>query len=114
MTADTLRLPHCQACQRPHWPPREICPHCLGETVTWQPADGGGQVMATATLHHSLSPDFAPHMPLHVATVALDCGVRAIVFVAGGALKRGTRVIVTSGRGPSGQEALVATPGAAR
>ena len=110
----SLKLPHCTACGRAHWPPREICLHCLGEPIVWQPADGGGEVLATATLHHSLSPSFAPHLPVHVATVALDCGVRAIVFVAEGALPAGSRVDVATATGPSGQEALVATPGAAR
>ncbi|MDA0230472.1 MAG: zinc ribbon domain-containing protein [Proteobacteria bacterium] len=114
MTAGTLSLPHCQSCHRAHWPPREICPHCLSETVAWQPADNGGRVQTTATLHHSLSPNFRPHLPLQVATVWLDCGVRAVVFLADGPLPAGSRVHVESAAGPTGKEAFVATPGAPR
>ena len=106
----SLKLPHCTACARAHWPPREICPHCLGEAVEWRHSSGGGKLLTSAKLHHSLSPDFQPHLPLPVATVVLDCGVRAIVFLTDGPLPGGTRVNVISGRGPTGQEALVATP----
>ena len=108
MSEGALSLPHCEACHRAHWPAREICPHCLGEPVVWRQADGGGRVLATAKLHHSLSPEFRAHLPMHVATVALDCGVRAIVYLEGGPLPSGARINVTSGQGPSGQDALVA------
>ena len=114
MTANTFNLPHCKSCHCAHWPPREICPHCLGDSIAWQPADGGGRVLTTAMLHHSLSPEFSPHLPLQVATVVLDCGVRAVVFVANGPLPAGPRVYVATTTGPTGKEALVAMPGAQR
>jgi uncharacterized OB-fold protein len=105
-----LSLPHCVVCERAHWPPREICPHCLGGEIAERETAGGGTVLSAAMLHHSLAPGFRDHLPLHVATVALDCGVRAIVFAAGGAPAIGGRVTVARGAGPSGQEALVAKP----
>ena len=110
MTEAAIELPHCEACQRPHWPPREICPHCLGEPIHWRQADGAGQVLSMTIVHHSLSDELRPHLPLHVAAVKLDCGVRVIAYLADGPQPSGARVIVTTGSSPSGQEALVATP----
>ena len=109
MTARTFNLPHCKSCHCAHWPPREICPHCLGESIAWQPADGGGRVLTTSTLHHSLSPEFRPHLPLQVATVMLDCGVRTIVYLDGASFDVGGRVTIGLGKSPTGQDALVAT-----
>ena len=106
----SLQLPHCESCARAHWPSREICPHCLGHTIVWRQADGGGRLVTATMLHHSLAPEFRDHLPLQVATVQLDCGTRALVYLAGGQLAIGSRVTVSSGTGPTGKDVLVATP----
>ncbi len=106
----SLHLPHCETCDRAHWPPREICPHCLAGDIAWREAEAGGRVVTATVLHHSLAPEFRDHLPLHVATVQLDCGARALVYLVGGPIDIGSRVTVASGKGPTGQDALVATP----
>ena len=35
-----LVLPWCTSCNRPHWFPRAICPHCGGRTFDWREASG--------------------------------------------------------------------------
>lgn len=110
MREAALELPHCAACQRPHWPPREVCPHCLGEPINWRQADGCGTVLTSCVLHHSLSADLRQHLPLHVATIKLDVGVRVVAFLADGPQASGTQVDVTMGNGPAGDKALVAKP----
>ena len=106
----SLQLPYCGVCVRYHWPAREICPYCLGSEIVWRQAVAGGQVVAATVLHHSLAQEFHEHLPLHIATVRLDCDVRALVYLDGGAVAIGSRVRVLSGKGPTGQDALVARP----
>ena len=33
-------LPWCTACGRPHWFPREACPHCLSDAIEWRGGAG--------------------------------------------------------------------------
>ena len=105
----SLRLPHCQVCARAHWPPREICPHCLGHEIEWQETETGGCVLTATLLHHSLNTNFRYHLPLRVAAVQLDCGVRTIVYLDGASFDVGGRVTIGLGKSPTGQDALVAT-----
>ena len=114
MTKAALELPHCEACHRPHWPPRKICPHCLGDTIVWRQAQGSGNVLTSCVLHHSLSAELRPHLHLYVATIKLDCGARVVAYLADEAQTVGTRVDVIMGSGPSGGKALVAKPIAPR
>ncbi len=98
MTAGAFQLPHCEACRRAHWPAREICPFCLGDAVVWQIVDGAGCVLAATSLQHSLSPAFRSQLPLNVACIGLDCGVRVIAYLAGDLLPTGTRVYLTENK----------------
>ena len=110
MTETSLKLPQCEDCYQPHWPPREICPHCLGGSIALGQVNGGGEVLTSCILHHSLSAELRAHLPLHVGTVALDCGVRVIAYLADGPRQSGARVRVAMGSGPSGKDTLLATP----
>ena len=103
-----LCLPHCQVCARSHWPSREICPYCLGHEIQWTEIESSGSVVTATLLHHSLEPRFREHLPVCVATIQLDCGVCVLVYLDSGDLAIGDRVIVSTGTGPTGQEALVA------
>ena len=98
MIGSAIELPHCQACDRPHWPAREICPFCLGDTVVWRQVAGAGSVLAATILHHSLSPAFRPQLPMTIVAVGLDCGVRVIAHLDGDVLATGTRVCLTANR----------------
>ena len=71
-----LVLQWCTDCERPIWYPREVCPGCLGESLEWRDAGGGGVVYA-CTVEHKASP------PYVVALVELDEGVRLLSNVVG-------------------------------
>jgi uncharacterized OB-fold protein len=63
-------------CERPVWYPRDVCPGCLGESLEWRTASGGGVVYA-CTVEHKAEP------PYVVALVELDEGVRMLTNVVG-------------------------------
>jgi uncharacterized OB-fold protein len=72
-----LELPWCRACERPHWYPREVCPHCLGP-IEWRPASGRGVVYAASVMPKPAMPLLADRVPYVVALVDLDEGVRVM------------------------------------
>lgn len=79
-----LVLPWCAVCGRPHWYPREVCPHCLGDDLEWRPADGSGVVYAVSVQHRP-GPGRDPAAgPYAVALVDLPEGVRMMGNVVGG------------------------------
>jgi hypothetical protein len=39
-----LMLRRCSACQKTHWYPRPICPHCFGDAPDWFEAAGTGTI----------------------------------------------------------------------
>lgn len=76
-----LSLQHCRDCGSVQYPPRELCRQCLGDVLVWRPTPGGGRLVSSIELHHSLWEYFKRRLvekPWPVASVRLDCGV--IVF----------------------------------
>lgn len=43
-------IPLCQACNRHHFFPRVICPHCGADSLRWVSPSGQGTVYATTTV----------------------------------------------------------------
>ena len=39
-----LMLRRCSACQKTHWYPRPVCPHCFGDATEWFEAAGTGEI----------------------------------------------------------------------
>lgn len=74
-------LPWCAACGRPHWYPREVCPHCLADAIEWRPASGRGVVYAASTMPRPAMPMLAGRVPYVVALVELEEGVRMMTNV---------------------------------
>ncbi|MDB5416137.1 MAG: hypothetical protein JWR10_4472 [Rubritepida sp.] len=83
-----LRLQHCDGCARAVFPPRIFCPHCGGTALAWRPAQGGGEVYSSTTVH------MVPkgQAPYNVSLVALDEGVRLMGRVEGRQVVIGQRV----------------------
>jgi acetyl-CoA acetyltransferase/uncharacterized OB-fold protein len=81
--ARRLVLPWCTACERPHWFPRDACPHCLGDTIVWREASGRGVVHACSTMPKAALPGLVGHVPYVVALVDLAEGVRVMTNVVG-------------------------------
>ncbi|MHC4047935.1 Zn-ribbon domain-containing OB-fold protein [Bradyrhizobium sp. 23AC] len=60
-------LPRCRQCDRTHWYPRGICPHCLSTALDWQESTGEGEI-------HSFSVNRMRDQPYVLAYVALTEG----------------------------------------
>ena len=71
-----LVLPWCLACERPHWFPRDACPHCLSPQLEWRPASGRGVIYAVSVMPKPAMPMLADRVPYVVALIELEEGVR--------------------------------------
>lgn len=78
-----LVLPWCLACARPHWFPRDFCPHCLGSALEWREASGQGEVYALSVMPKPANPAMAGREPYAVALVDLAEGVRMMTNIVG-------------------------------
>lgn len=70
----TLR--HCRACERAHWYPRAICPHCASPETEWRPASGQGTI-------YSYSIARTAAQPFAIAYVALAEGPTMMTNIVG-------------------------------
>ena len=43
-------LRFCKACNRTHWYPRTICPHCASPDTEWRDASGTGEIHAFSVM----------------------------------------------------------------
>ncbi|MFF3330432.1 Zn-ribbon domain-containing OB-fold protein [Streptomyces sp. NPDC002888] len=76
-----LLLRHCAACGRAHHYPREFCPHCWSEDVTWQPATGRATLYTWSVVHRNDLPPFGQRTPYVAAVVGLAEGPRMMTEV---------------------------------
>ena len=71
----------CQACDRAHWYPRPICPHCGGETA-WQEASGRGTIYSYSIMRRAPEPYAIAYVRLEEGTTMMtnivDCDFDAI------------------------------------
>ncbi|MBZ0325192.1 MAG: Zn-ribbon domain-containing OB-fold protein [Alphaproteobacteria bacterium] len=63
-----LLLKRCKACDKVHYYPRAICPHCLSDDTEWVAASGRGRIYSYTVLRK------AP-VPYALAYVTLEEGV---------------------------------------
>ena len=68
-----LVLPHCPACDRPFWYPRNVCPRCGTSPVEFRPASGSGTVYTYTVARHAFG-TWKEHVPFVVAYVTLAEG----------------------------------------
>jgi uncharacterized OB-fold protein len=78
-----LRLPWCDACDQPHWPPGPVCPFCFGDRVTWRLASGRGAISSWVVVHKDWFPAFRDDLPYNAVQVDLEEGVRLTGNVVG-------------------------------
>jgi hypothetical protein len=70
-----LKLQQCDSCRRFIYYPRERCPHCFAERLTWKPVSGRGKVHSYTVVRRASSRAFADG-PYVLAIVELDEGPR--------------------------------------
>ena len=87
-----LLIRRCGSCGRAHHYPREFCPHCWSEQVTWEEASGRAALYTWSTVHRNDLPPFGGRTPYVAAVVDLAEGPRmmtelveceAVVLAAG-------------------------------
>jgi uncharacterized OB-fold protein len=71
-----LLVRRCGACGRTHHYPREFCPHCWSEDVTWEPASGRAELYTWSVVHRNDLPPFGERTPYVAAVVQLAEGPR--------------------------------------
>ncbi|MET8942321.1 Zn-ribbon domain-containing OB-fold protein [Streptomyces sp. NPDC004542] len=76
-----LLLRRCGACGRAHHYPREFCPHCWSDDVTWQRATGRATLYTWSVVHRNDLPPFGDRTPYVAAVVALAEGPRMMTEV---------------------------------
>jgi uncharacterized protein len=70
-----LMLQRCGACHAFIYYPRDRCPQCLSDQLTWQPVSGRGKVYSYTVVRRASTRSFADK-PYVLAIVELDEGVR--------------------------------------
>ncbi|MEU6775483.1 Zn-ribbon domain-containing OB-fold protein [Streptomyces sp. NPDC046759] len=76
-----LLIRRCGACGRAHHYPREFCPHCWSEEVTWEEASGRAVLYTWSTVHRNDLPPFGERTPYVAAVVDLAEGPRMMTQV---------------------------------
>lgn len=95
LKAGELRLQRCKDCERFHYPPGPVCPHCFSETVEWTRTSGRGTISSWVVVHKAWFPAFEAEIPYNVVQVELEEGPRLTanaVDIAPDALEIGMRV----------------------
>ncbi|MCT9145535.1 Zn-ribbon domain-containing OB-fold protein [Streptomyces violarus] len=78
-----LLIRRCRACGRAHHYPREFCPRCWSEDVTWEAASGRATLYTWSVVHRNDLPPFAERAPYVAAVVDLAEGPRMMTEVVG-------------------------------
>ncbi|OKJ99872.1 nucleic acid-binding protein [Streptomyces sp. CB03234] len=76
-----LLIRRCGTCGRAHHYPREFCPHCWGEDVTWERASGRATLYTWSVVHRNDLPPFAARTPYTAAVVDLAEGPRLMTLI---------------------------------
>ncbi|WP_328318071.1 Zn-ribbon domain-containing OB-fold protein [Streptomyces sp. NBC_00388] len=76
-----LLIRRCAACGKPHHYPREFCPHCWSEDVTWERASGRATLYTWSVVHRNDLPPFGERVPYVAAVVDLAEGPRLMTEI---------------------------------
>ncbi len=77
-----LMLPRCTNCNRVHWYPRHICPHCHSTDIEWIEGSGEGRVHTFAVQHRAFG-GWAEEAPFVTAYIDLQEGDRMLTVLRG-------------------------------
>ncbi|WP_051856171.1 Zn-ribbon domain-containing OB-fold protein [Streptomyces sp. NRRL B-1347] len=78
-----VRRCHAPGCGRAHHYPREFCPHCWSEDVTWERSCGRATLYTWSVVHRNDLPPFDARVPYAAAVVDLAEGPRMMTEVVG-------------------------------
>lgn len=100
-----LRLQVCEKCDTWMYPSKKCCQRCGSPELSWRDANGTGTIYAHARLHRKYHPRHEGKLPLVIAWIDLDEGVRIPSNIVGSdfsELKAGMPVRVTFELEPGG------------
>lgn len=80
--AGKLMLPRCMDCNRVHWYPRLICPHCHSMSIEWIEGSGEGRLHTFAVQHRAFG-GWAREVPFVTAYIDLNEGDRMLTVLRG-------------------------------
>ncbi|MEV6313694.1 Zn-ribbon domain-containing OB-fold protein [Streptomyces sp. NPDC051776] len=78
-----LLIRRCADCGVAHHYPREFCPACWGENVTWQRASGRATLYTWSVVHRNDLPPFGERVPYTAAVIELAEGPRMMTEIVG-------------------------------
>nr|WSY54072.1 Zn-ribbon domain-containing OB-fold protein [Streptomyces sp. NBC_00886] len=78
-----LLVRRCTDCGRAHHYPREFCPRCWSENVTWEDASGRATLYTWSVVHRNDLPPFGERVPYVAAVVDLAEGPRMMTEIVG-------------------------------
>ncbi|MFK8910615.1 Zn-ribbon domain-containing OB-fold protein, partial [Streptomyces sp. YS-3] len=81
--AGHLLIRRCGGCGRAHHYPREFCPYCWSEDVSWERASGRATLYTWSVVHRNELPPFGGRVPYTAAVVTLEEGPRMMTEVVG-------------------------------
>jgi uncharacterized OB-fold protein len=78
-----LTVQRCERCGRRPFPPRAHCPGCGASTLSSTPVSGRGTIHSYTIAYRAPHPIFALQLPLVVAIVELEEGLRIMTNIVG-------------------------------
>jgi uncharacterized OB-fold protein len=111
--AGKLRLQRCDACGGWMFPVRQRCQHCGETKLAWADASGRGTLYSHGQLQREYHARHRGRLPLLLAQVDLDEGVRMstnLVGVAAEQVRVGMRVEAAFETSPAGESVVVFRP----
>ena len=76
-------LPRCLTCNRVHFAPRVLCPHCHSDRLEWVEASGDATLYTWSIVRRNDLPPFPERVPYVAAVVDLAEGPRMMSRVEG-------------------------------
>ncbi|MGY0059299.1 Zn-ribbon domain-containing OB-fold protein [Streptomyces sp. LZ34] len=78
-----LLIRRCADCGQAHHYPREFCPRCWSENVTWERVSGRATLYTWSVVHRNDLPPFGARVPYTAAVVELAEGPRMMTELVG-------------------------------
>ncbi len=76
-----LSIPFCLDCERYHFYPRELCPHCHSDRLEWRDVSGRGTIYTFTIARRPAGPAYADDVPYIIALIDLAEGPRMMTNV---------------------------------